>query len=299
MKYEYDSQRNCASPMKRTHNFFSAAHSAMPLPTVNYSLLTINCTHTFSAKEKDTETGYSYFGSRYYSSDLSVWLSVDPMSDKYPSLSPYVYCANNPIKLVDPNGEEVNPIFSTSGELLGTESKGWKGTAIVMEKRDFKNGMKHEDAMKKGTELDKYGKGINISDSDWEKVKANGGERMSPTVENHSNEDVYFKPETDIGDWNNNDAYKIEAGKDLYMPVDGVATSKYNDNVGKIPTGATVKITKEGGLNIDFHGFCGLIRLHPDYGWVNKKWQRKQQKAGDRSWDKLFEMADQIGRRPY
>ena len=61
---------------------------------------------TFSAKEKDTETGYSYFGSRYYSSDLSIWLSVDPMSDKYPSFSPYVYCANNPIKLVDPNGEE-------------------------------------------------------------------------------------------------------------------------------------------------------------------------------------------------
>ena len=63
--------------------------------------------HTFSAKEKDAETGYSYFGSRYYSSDLSIWLSVDPMSDKYASLSPYVYCANNPIKLVDPNGEEV------------------------------------------------------------------------------------------------------------------------------------------------------------------------------------------------
>ena len=29
------------------------------------------------------------------------------MSDKYPSLSPYVYCANNPVKLVDPNGEDV------------------------------------------------------------------------------------------------------------------------------------------------------------------------------------------------
>ena len=61
---------------------------------------------TFSAKEKDTETGFSYFGSRYYISDLSIWLSVDPMSDKYPSSSPYVYCANNPIKLVDPNGED-------------------------------------------------------------------------------------------------------------------------------------------------------------------------------------------------
>ena len=41
---------------------------------------------------------------RHYHSDLSIWLSVDPMSDKYPSLSPYTYCANNPVRLVDPNG---------------------------------------------------------------------------------------------------------------------------------------------------------------------------------------------------
>jgi RHS repeat-associated protein len=68
-----------------------------------------NSMYTFSAKEKDTETGYSYFGSRYYSSDLSIWLSVDPMADKYSSLSPYTYCANNPVKLVDPKGEEIDP----------------------------------------------------------------------------------------------------------------------------------------------------------------------------------------------
>ena len=42
---------------------------------------------------------------RYYNSDLSIWLSVDPMADKYPSTSPYAYCANNPVKLVDPDGE--------------------------------------------------------------------------------------------------------------------------------------------------------------------------------------------------
>ena len=41
---------------------------------------------------------------RYYNSDLSIWLSVDPMADKYPSLSPYTYCSNNPIRLIDPNG---------------------------------------------------------------------------------------------------------------------------------------------------------------------------------------------------
>ena len=107
MEYEYDSQNICASRMKRKLVFFSLSHFAMPLPTVNCQLSTVNWTHTFSAKEKDTETGLSYFGSRYYSSDLSIWLSVDPMSDKYPSLSPYVYCADNPVKLVDPNGEEM------------------------------------------------------------------------------------------------------------------------------------------------------------------------------------------------
>ena len=75
--------------------------------TAHYSLLTANSYYTFSAKEKDVETGLSYFGLRYYSSELSVWLSVDPMADKYPSMSSYVYCANNPVKLVDPNGEKI------------------------------------------------------------------------------------------------------------------------------------------------------------------------------------------------
>ncbi len=77
--------------------------------------------HTFSAKEKDSETGLSYFGARYYSSDLSIWLSVDPMSDKYPSLSPYSYCANNPIKLVDPNGEEF--IGAIIGVIVGAATE--------------------------------------------------------------------------------------------------------------------------------------------------------------------------------
>ena len=73
---------------------------------VNQRTGSFSSMYTFSAKERDSETGLSYFGSRYYSSDLSIWLSVDPMATKYPSLSPYVYCADNPVKLVDPNGEE-------------------------------------------------------------------------------------------------------------------------------------------------------------------------------------------------
>ena len=73
---------------------------------LNSEFLILNWTYTFSAKEKDSETGLSYFGSRYYSSELSIWLSVDPMSDKYAYQSGYVYCGNNPLKVIDPNGED-------------------------------------------------------------------------------------------------------------------------------------------------------------------------------------------------
>jgi len=60
--------------------------------------------YTFSGKEKDAETGYSYFGARYYDSDLSVWLSVDPMAHALPSWSPYVAFGDNPINNIDPDG---------------------------------------------------------------------------------------------------------------------------------------------------------------------------------------------------
>ena len=58
-------------------------------------------TYTFSAKEKDSESGYTYFGARYYSDNMMQWLSVDPMSDERPWISPYNYCQWNPIGRVD------------------------------------------------------------------------------------------------------------------------------------------------------------------------------------------------------
>jgi len=58
----------------------------------------------FTGKERDRETGFDYFGARYYSSGLSVWLSVDALADKYPMLSPYIYVANNPSNFIDFNG---------------------------------------------------------------------------------------------------------------------------------------------------------------------------------------------------
>ena len=59
----------------------------------------------FNGKEKDRESGFHYYGARYYWSEvLTGWLSVDPMADKYPFISPYAYCAWNPIIATDPSG---------------------------------------------------------------------------------------------------------------------------------------------------------------------------------------------------
>jgi len=71
--------------------------------------------YKFNGKEKDQESGYNYYGARYYDSEKISWISVDPMSDKYPNLSPYVYCANNPVILVDPNGEEIGWVLNSRG----------------------------------------------------------------------------------------------------------------------------------------------------------------------------------------
>lgn len=117
--------------------------------TLNATLSGTLWSFTFTGKEKDAETGYGYFGARYMDHDLmTMWMSVDPMADKYPGMSPYSYCVNNPVKLVDPDGEEISPIYDKWGNLLGTDDQGLKGKAIVMDGENFSQGMSHENALR-------------------------------------------------------------------------------------------------------------------------------------------------------
>ena len=103
-------------------------------------------TPSFTGKERDSETGFSYFGARYYDSDLMTgWLSVDPMADKYPGLSPYAYCAWNPVKLVDPDGRMLDEwiVNITTGKTEQKKMKENKVTIVgngVNESYDFPAG---------------------------------------------------------------------------------------------------------------------------------------------------------------
>ncbi len=73
---------------------------------LKYNTQQFETPYKFNGKEKDLESGYNYYGARYYYDWLSIWLSVDPLSDKYPHLTSYNYCANNPVMLVDPDGRD-------------------------------------------------------------------------------------------------------------------------------------------------------------------------------------------------
>ncbi len=60
--------------------------------------------YSFNAKELDEETGFYYYEARYY--NPPTFTSRDPLFEKYFWMSPYAYCANNPVKYVDPDGRE-------------------------------------------------------------------------------------------------------------------------------------------------------------------------------------------------
>lgn len=66
--------------------------------------------YKFTGKEWDYESDLYYSWKRYYDPAIGAFISVDPLWEKYPSLSPYQYCANNPLVYVDPDGKEItNP----------------------------------------------------------------------------------------------------------------------------------------------------------------------------------------------
>ena len=107
---------------------------------------TWNTPYLFNAKEFDEETGMYYYGARYYEPKLSLWLSVDPISNYDPrnnenyldgehnngvynsyNFFPYEYCYQNPLHYIDPNGKQgffgLNPPLLGASEPLLLSSK--------------------------------------------------------------------------------------------------------------------------------------------------------------------------------
>ena len=111
--YASISSSSLVKQLKFLHTSLQKMHIAYPLLQADNQIgYIISAICSFNGKEKDHESGFHYYGARYYWSEvLTGWLSVDPMADKYPNISPYNYCLWNPIAMVDPNGENGKKII--------------------------------------------------------------------------------------------------------------------------------------------------------------------------------------------
>ncbi len=80
--------------------------------------------YKYNGKELDTKNGLNWYdyGARYYDVAIGRWNAVDPLAEKYYGISPYAYCVNNPISLIDPDGKaaQIPPFFLGTANPLVT-----------------------------------------------------------------------------------------------------------------------------------------------------------------------------------
>jgi len=94
----------------QSHDNTLAAYEYYPFGMLMQGYTSANYRYGFNGMEKDDEVkgsgNHTDFGARGYDNRLGRWWSVDPLAEKYPSMSPYVGIGNNPVLFVDKDGNE-------------------------------------------------------------------------------------------------------------------------------------------------------------------------------------------------
>ena len=82
--------------------------------------------YKYNGKELDRANGLDWYdyGARQYDAALGRWHVVDPMSEKYFSESQFIYCGNNPITFIDPDGK-MKVIYNPDGTYQKTTNNNW------------------------------------------------------------------------------------------------------------------------------------------------------------------------------
>ena len=90
----------------------------------------------FNGKELDSETGLYYYGARYYEPVLAMWYGEDALAEKKTNNSPYLYCIANPIKYIDPDGNDEYKI-APNGNVEVVQNKQFDIIHIINENGDI------------------------------------------------------------------------------------------------------------------------------------------------------------------
>lgn len=100
---------NYAGNIVETNDYYPSGmkweRSSVTLPTATYENR-----YRFNGKEEQAFLGLPYidYGARMYNPEnMLSWLSADDLAEKYYSISPYSFCAGNPVNIIDPDGNRI------------------------------------------------------------------------------------------------------------------------------------------------------------------------------------------------
>ena len=140
---------NCNNTWNTPYRFNDCANEgrgklACTMPSAGNRRVELN------AKEFDEETDLYYYGARYMDPQNSMWLGVDPLTEKYPNLTGYCYTNNNPVKYIDPTGtdwyrnDETAAIFWQEGNANSITYDGQEYRNIGETYSIYQSGMRYD-----------------------------------------------------------------------------------------------------------------------------------------------------------
>jgi len=159
----------------------------------------------YNGKEFDEMNGYDTYdyGARGYYAAMGRFTSVDPHAEKYYSKSPYIYCLDNPVKLIDADGRDPGDFFGSEDNAAKDWGKYYNGKSIAEGKeyastiysvdKDGKSGYtytvaapgKHDGVTESLPPSDKPTKAIIHSHGKYENEFKEGNDLFSKTDLNH------------------------------------------------------------------------------------------------------------------